>query len=120
MATLRSRLKRGWNAFLGRDAPEVFNASYDEGPSYSLGGYKIQSYGWNKSSATSIIKNKIANFKYKELTNYHDLTYYLNSGFTIILYSSNLFIAFFLFFFYIFYNFILIFNSFLNIIVQIL
>ena len=61
MATLRSRLKRGWNAFLGRDAPEVFNASYDEGPSYSLGGYKIQSYGWNKSSATSIIKNKIAN-----------------------------------------------------------
>ena len=61
MATLRSRLKRGWNAFLGRDAPEVFNASADDGPSYGLGGYKIQSYGWNKGSATSIIKNKIAN-----------------------------------------------------------
>ena len=61
MATLRSRLKRGLNAFLGRDAPEVFNASADDGPSYGLGGYKIQSYGWNKGSATSIIKNKIAN-----------------------------------------------------------
>lgn len=61
MATLRSRLKRGWNAFLGRDAPEVFTASADDGPSYGLGGYKIQSYHWDKGSATSIIKNKIAN-----------------------------------------------------------
>lgn len=61
MATLRSRLKRGWNAFLGRDAPELFTASADDGPSYGIGGYKIQSYGWNKGSATSIIKNKIAN-----------------------------------------------------------
>lgn len=61
MATLRSRLKRGWNAFLGRDAPELFTASADDGPSYGLGGYKIQTYSWNKSSATSIIKNKIAN-----------------------------------------------------------
>ena len=31
------------------------------------------------------IKNKINNFKYKELNNYNDLTYYLNSGFTIII-----------------------------------
>ena len=61
MATLRSRLKRGWNAFLGRDAPEVFNASPDDGPSYGIGGFKIQTYGWTKGSATSIIKNKIAN-----------------------------------------------------------
>ena len=35
------------------------------------------------------IKNKINNFKYKELNNYNDLTYYLNSGFTIIIYSQN-------------------------------
>ena len=39
------------------------------------------------------IKNKINNFKYKELNNYNDLTYYLNSGFTIIIYSENKYIA---------------------------
>ena len=39
------------------------------------------------------IKNKINNFKYKELNNYNDLTYYLNSGFTIIIYSQNKYIA---------------------------
>ena len=39
------------------------------------------------------IENKINNFKYKEINNYNDLTYYLNSGFTIIIYSENKFIA---------------------------
>lgn len=39
------------------------------------------------------IENKINNFKYKELNNYNDLTYYLNSGFTIIVYSQNKYIA---------------------------
>ena len=39
------------------------------------------------------ITNKISNFKYKVLNNYEDLTYYLNSGFTIILYDNNKYIA---------------------------
>ena len=39
------------------------------------------------------ILNKINNFKYQELKTYDDLTYYLNSGFTIILYSQNKYLA---------------------------
>ena len=39
------------------------------------------------------ILNKISNFKYKNLTNYKDLCYYLNSGFTIILFNKNKYIA---------------------------
>ena len=41
----------------------------------------------------SNIKNRINNFKYQELTTYDDLTYYLNSGFTIILHSKNKYLA---------------------------
>jgi len=39
------------------------------------------------------IKNKINNFKYQELSTYDDLTYYLNSGFTIIMYGDNKYLA---------------------------
>ena len=39
------------------------------------------------------IINKIIKFKYKEINTYEDLTYYLNSGFTIILYKENKYIA---------------------------
>lgn len=39
------------------------------------------------------IINKISNFKYKEINTYKDLIYYLNSGFTIILYSKDKYIA---------------------------
>ena len=39
------------------------------------------------------ILNKISNFKYKELTKYDELIYYLNSGFTILLIEKNKFIA---------------------------
>ena len=39
------------------------------------------------------IINKISNFKYKELTTYKDLIYYLNSGFTILLVAPNKYIA---------------------------
>lgn len=39
------------------------------------------------------ILNKISNFKYKELTTYEELIYYLNSGFTILLIEKNKFIA---------------------------
>jgi len=39
------------------------------------------------------ILNKISNFKYKEINTYKDLSFYLNNGFTIIIYSKNKFIA---------------------------
>ena len=39
------------------------------------------------------ILNKISNFKYKEINNYKDISYYLNSGFTIILFSNKKYIA---------------------------
>ena len=39
------------------------------------------------------IINKISNFKYKELTTYDELVYYLNSGFTILMISKNKYIA---------------------------
>ena len=39
------------------------------------------------------ILNHITNFKYQEITTYKDLTYYLNNGFTILIYSKNKFIA---------------------------
>lgn len=61
MATLRSRLKRGWDAFLGREAETSFTVA-DYGPSYSFGSYKIQSYAFGKrANASRVIKNKIAN-----------------------------------------------------------
>lgn len=64
MGSIVKRLKRGWKAFLGRDAPAEYSSGADYGPSYSIGGlgsYKIQSSQWNKVSAASVIKNKIAN-----------------------------------------------------------
>lgn len=39
------------------------------------------------------ILNKINNFKYKEITSYKDIVYYLNSGFTILLIDKNKYIA---------------------------
>lgn len=39
------------------------------------------------------IINKISNFKYKELTTYKDLIYYLNSGFTILVIDKDKYIA---------------------------
>lgn len=39
------------------------------------------------------IINRISNFKYKEISTYEDITYYLNSGFTIILVSKNKYLA---------------------------
>lgn len=39
------------------------------------------------------IINKISNFKYKELTTYKELIYYLNSGFTILIIDKNKYIA---------------------------
>ena len=39
------------------------------------------------------ILNKISNFKYKEINTYDDVSYYLNSGFTIILISKNKYLA---------------------------
>ena len=39
------------------------------------------------------ILNKISNFKYKELTNYEEVSYFLNSGFTILLINDSKYIA---------------------------
>lgn len=39
------------------------------------------------------IINKISNFKYKKISTYKDITYYLNSGFTILLIDKNKYIA---------------------------
>ena len=39
------------------------------------------------------ILNKINNFKYKEISTYKDIIYYLNSGFTILLIAPNKYIA---------------------------
>ena len=39
------------------------------------------------------IINKISNFKYKELSTYKDLIYYLNSGFTILMIEKDKYIA---------------------------
>ena len=39
------------------------------------------------------IINRISNFKYKELTTYNELIYYLNSGFTILVVAPNKYIA---------------------------
>lgn len=39
------------------------------------------------------IINRISNFKYKEITTYEEVVYYLNSGFTILLVSNNKYIA---------------------------
>ena len=39
------------------------------------------------------ILNKINNFKYKEINTYKDLVYYLNSGFTIIIYKNDKYLA---------------------------
>lgn len=39
------------------------------------------------------ILNKISNFKYKEINTYDDVSYYLNSGFTIILISKDKYLA---------------------------
>ena len=41
----------------------------------------------------SNITNKISNFKYQILNTYEDLVYYLNSGFTIIIWNKSIFIA---------------------------
>lgn len=39
------------------------------------------------------IINRISNFKYKEISTYEDVCYYINNGFTIIIYGKNKYIA---------------------------
>lgn len=41
----------------------------------------------------TIIKNDIENFKVQELTTYQDMCYYINSGFTIIIFEDNRILA---------------------------
>lgn len=59
----------------------------------SVSDFVIRSLNKIKIPTYQNIINKISNFKYKEITNYKDICYYLNSGFTIILISKNKYIA---------------------------
>ena len=43
----------------------------------------------NKIDLLNVIENEIDNFKIKEITKYNDISYYLNSGFTIILIENK-------------------------------
>jgi len=50
-------------------------------------------YKENKKELYNIIVNDINNFKVIEITTYKDICYYLNYGFTIILFSNNKYLA---------------------------
>lgn len=69
----------------------IFNETISS--STNISDFIIRSLNKIKIPLYNNIINKISNFKYKEITTYKDLTYYLNCGFTIILYSKNKYIA---------------------------
>ncbi len=59
----------------------------------SISNYIIRSLNNIYIPTYNHILDRISNFKYKELTTYEDISYYLNSGFTIILFNNNKYIA---------------------------
>lgn len=61
--------------------------------SSSISDFVIRSLNKIKIPTYKNIINKISNFKYKEINNYQDISYYLNSGFTIILISKSKYLA---------------------------
>jgi len=61
--------------------------------SNSISDFVIRSLNKIKIPTYKNIINKISNFKYKELNNYKDISFYLNSGFTILLISNSKYIA---------------------------
>ncbi|MBQ8218922.1 MAG: spore germination protein [Bacilli bacterium] len=61
--------------------------------SSSISDFVIRSLNKIKIPTYKSIINKISNFKYKEINNYQDISYYLNSGFTIILISKSKYLA---------------------------
>ena len=69
----------------------IFNETLTS--SNSISNFIIRSLNKINIPTYHNIINKISNFKYKEINTYKDLIYYLNSGFTIILYSKNKYIA---------------------------
>lgn len=69
----------------------IFNETLTS--SNSISNFIIRSLNKINIPTYHNIINKISNFKYKEINTYKDLIYYLNSGFTIILYSKDKYIA---------------------------
>lgn len=59
----------------------------------TVSDFIIRSLNKIKIPTYNNILNRISNFKYKEINTYKDLTYYLNSGFTIILINNSKYIA---------------------------
>ena len=69
----------------------IFNETLTS--SDNISNFIIRSLNKIKIPTTNNIKNKISNFKYKEINTYRDIIYYLSSGFTIILINKNTYIA---------------------------
>ena len=69
----------------------IFNETLTS--SSSISDFIIRSLNKIKYPFYNSILNNISNFKYKEINTYKELTYYLNSGFTIILFNKKKFIA---------------------------
>lgn len=59
----------------------------------SVSDFILRSLNKIKIPTYQNILNRISNFKYKEISTYEDICYYLNSGFTIILISKNKYLA---------------------------
>ena len=61
--------------------------------SNTISNFIIRSLNHIKKPTYNNILNLISNFKYKELKTYKDINYYLNNGFSIILFSKNKYLA---------------------------
>lgn len=59
----------------------------------TISNFIIRSLNKIKIPTYNSIINNISNFKYKEISTYDDISYYLNSGFTILLLSKNKYLA---------------------------
>lgn len=59
----------------------------------NISNYIIRSLNKIHIPTYNNIINKISNFKYTEINTFKDLCYYINSGFTIIIYSKDKYIA---------------------------
>lgn len=61
--------------------------------STTISNFIIRSLNHISHPTYNNILNCISNFKYQEINTYEDIDYYLNNGFTIILYSKDKYIA---------------------------
>lgn len=101
MTTIINKLKKDTNnleniiyrkkRILFKEIYIIFNETLTS--SSSISDFIIRSLNKIKIPFYHNILNNISNFKYKEISTYSELTYYLNSGFTIILYNKSKYIA---------------------------